>query len=68
MMIRPFHKPKATYFQSAPCQTPTTRKTISDATLVGSTLAICAPAAVLPNLVPFIFLLAVMNRLDIATG
>ena len=68
MMITPFQTPNATYFQSAPCQTPTTRNTISEATLVGSTFATCAPAAVLPKRVFFIFLPALMNTFDIATG
>ena len=39
----PFQKPKATYFQLAPCQMPMMRNVISEATAVGRTLPMWLP-------------------------
>ena len=42
-MTMPFQKPKATYFQLAPCQMPMMRNVISEATAVGRTLPMWLP-------------------------
>ena len=42
-MTMPFQKPKATYFQLAPCQMPMTRNVMSEATAVGRTLPMWLP-------------------------